>query len=436
MFNNMLKAVRQGYKLIGHDIIINKRPHSKYWQAMIYISDAKRYKVISTQTEDMNEAIIFAIKKQGEIETSVKNGAAPFAKTFDMVALEWYQSREKQVKRGDKSTGTLNIYRNITHNHLIPFFKGRPINQLGKSDTERYIDAILAKETVKSKAVFGHHKTTFGLIMRYAQENGHYKRLVIPDMSIPKYNVNVGDTESRAPFTDEEIDMISANYDRFIESLKNDAELYEAKCMKAWAEFMIHTGCRPHDFSHFRWSDIAVVSNDKIVFKFSDIPKGMLLTALTTLSLSVIQLTSHSSNKLAHLQVRLRGKNAKRTASVDQQYIPTLLWWIKESVHKDIDGLVFASRGGKGPVSGSRIFKKYLLFCGIYPDIRDPDDPDKMAVRVPYSLRHTFITRKLVEGKTPFDISEQVGNTVEEIQRTYSHMLPGHLYKKIFSDNQ
>jgi integrase len=50
-----------------------------------------------------------------------------------------------------------------------------------------------------------------------------------------------------------------------------------------------------------------------------------------------------------------------------------------------------------------------------------------LAHRPPYALRHTFATFAIAAGIGLFELSRLMGTSVEQIDRTYGHLLPDSL---------
>ena len=44
--------------------------------------------------------------------------------------------------------------------------------------------------------------------------------------------------------------------------------------------------------------------------------------------------------------------------------------------------------------------------------------------RTPYSLRHTFASFAIAAGIATFEIARMMGTSVEQIEKTYGHLLP------------
>lgn len=429
---DLLRPIRSGYKVAGKDIVLAKRPDSKYWQIRVYIKETKRYKSFSSQTEDANEALVIAFEKKAKIDLDIERGIVPFAATFKKVTELWMRQTEELAKNGTKSKHTFSIYKSIAKIHLIPFFgkvlisrmKSEFINSY-KNESGLVYGTYLPAQS-KARKVWSHHQVTLGLIMKFAQEKGFYKHVVIPKIEFPLFDEKEDEDDGGwARFQDHEIDIIMANFDQFIKSMKTDMQVYNAKNMKAWVTFMVHSGCRPHDLGKLKWMHVELRVDKRTVFRFSDYPKGVDPHPSSLIMRSgLIAGNIHVANERANVYVYLTGKKRKRSISIDVEYLETLMWWLTESKYQKPEDLVFAMYSGTWKRSAD-IFKEYLKFLGI-PD-KTSDGP-----RVPYSLRHTFITKKLIEGVMPWDIAEHCGNSVDQIQKTYRQMLPEELYDKIF----
>ncbi len=420
MLNSKLKQYRKGYKIIGTDIVIRKRPDVQNWEACIYIRAAKKYKVFSTHTQDIDEAIVFAISKETELKIMQKHGIEIFPTTFEKVASEWLVHLGKRVEQGSQSPTVLYQYKSILKNHMIPYFGQRGINDMKGDTIQDYITFIKGRG-IRSKGVYNHHSVTLSGVMKYAQQKGYYRKLAIPKLEIPKFILT--EVEERARFTDEEIETIlrPTNIDTYIEIANTAIKKYNRMVLKSMIHFMLATGCRTNDLQLVEWSDFEFRKGGKPVVKFVN----MTDEALENMGWDFDFYDHEDPNDILYLHVFLEGKKHPRWVPIEPSYIPHFLWWYRNSKHTKANDLVFAAHNGKWCENTSTWFKEYITILEI------PDKVDD-GVRTPYSLRHTFITKKLVEGVGPFDIAVQCGTSVQQIQKTYCHMLPEELYCKIF----
>ena len=423
MLAENLKPIKGGFKIEGKGILIRKRPGTKNWEVCIWVGDEKRYKIISSGTDNQNEAIAFALKKQGLMEYQKELGIEIFPISFKKIAGEWLEQFRKREKNGNESGNMLRVYEAALRLHLIPFFGDVSINKIKREQVEPYITYMIDND-MASESSFGNHNAAFKGVLKYAMERGIYKHVVIPDIERPKYREI--DKETRARFTDWEIDRITENLDRYLELETSPAMSYNRKILAAIIHFMLATGCRPHDLGLVKWSDCELRKNEETVHKFRD--KHEIVGVLSKLSYYQFESAqSEAKNKKddIFLHIYLRGKNRKRWVPIDPEYIPHFMWWLKTAKFTSPDDLIFAGNNGKYSLASSVWLKRYLEFLEI------PSKTDD-GVRVPYSFRHTFITRKLVEGAEPLGVAKQCGTSIWHIENTYSHMLPQELYRKIF----
>ena len=417
MLSDKLIARANGCKIKGTNITIKKRPDVRNWEVRLYYKTEQKYVVVSSHTEALDDAIIFALNYQSRLDFIQEQGVDIFNTTFTKVANEWLEYMRGREKGGSQSKNTMIVFEGIIKNHLIPYFGKMSINSINSKSIQPYVQHIL-ENGIKAKQTFAHHNMTLSKLLKYAQDKKYYKSVSIPKLEIPVYKLE--ETEPRTNFTDQEIEKILYNLDRYIEEASTEIGRYNRCSMAAWIHFMLCTGCRTNDLQFMKWGDIELRRDGVDVYKLnstSDISKSLRLTHLTGQMLL--------AKEKAYLHAYLIGKRHKRWVPVEDRYFDIFIWWMKISLHTNIDDLVFAAHNGKWYKSSSRWFKEYLEFLEI---------PDRVegGIRVPYSLRHTFITKKLAEGANVFDIANQCGTSVSEIKGTYCHMLPDDLYRRIF----
>jgi len=119
---------------------------------------------------------------------------------------------------------------------------------------------------------------------------------------------------------------------------------------------------------------------------------------------------------LARIQIQKETKTGERLC-ISQPKLKPILNELKalRAEEPDTDeGRAFLFRRGWDPAHTIRnLFKE----CGV---LKGPDGQNRTA----YSLRHTYITDRLVNGVAPIDIARNCGTSIVQIQRHYDHVLP------------
>ena len=223
MLSSRLLPRKQGYKIKGTNITIRKRPDVQNWEVSIYFPDEQKSVVNSTHTQDLDEAIMFGLNRKSQLNFMRQNGIDIFTITFERVANEWLAYLREREKSGSQSPHTLVILEGIAKNHLIPHFGKMGINSIKSETIQPYIQKLI-EGGIKSRVSFSHHNMALGKMLKYAQGRGLYKHNSIPALEIPTYKLK--DAEPRTLFTDDEIEIIKANLDRYIEEATTKAGRY------------------------------------------------------------------------------------------------------------------------------------------------------------------------------------------------------------------
>lgn len=418
----LTKPTAKGFKIIGTNIMVRKREGTKNWEVCIYFPKIRKYKIYSSHTDNFDEAVKFALEKQGELNFMTKHNIEIFKKSMGKVAEEWIAFISSDAESKYRKQNTTRVFRSVVKYHIEPFFRN---DSLGNITTERLRDyaAYMIAKKITAKTTVNYHNMAIRNILQWAKSKGWYKKDELPKLQLPEDAPDSGET--RASFSEHEVGLLVNNFDNYIEHFRGrklgakkiEQCIYNAKILKAFIFFMLGTGCRTNDIKLVKWSDIKQhfksdhsIVNDAPLPHIAHLMEGGDMKEYFTETI---------------LKAWLTGKGRERWAPISQQITHVLTWWWTESINNNDDDLIFAGRNGTFNSNYCKWFQDYLEFLEIPYETED-------GVRTPYSLRHTFITRRLAEGVSPFDLEHQCGTSVKHIQETYSHMIAPELYEKIF----
>lgn len=125
---------------------------------------------------------------------------------------------------------------------------------------------------------------------------------------------------------------------------------------------------------------------------------------------------SWTEEGLAKIQVQKETKTGERLC-ISLRGLATILEELKSlrAVESDTDeGRQWLFKRGW---DASHTIRKLLKECGL---LKGPDGNNRTA----YSLRHTHITDRLVNGVSHADIARNCGTSIVQIQRHYDHVIP------------
>lgn len=378
-----------------HDIdegfYIYLQRNSKVWLARFKI--AGKWISRTTKQRDKIKAIGSAIKVKAECEIKHEHGITIQTKAFKYVA-------ELAIKRMDESVpgtkGQISFvnYKLFLNRYHIPFFGRMHITSIDRAslmefDTWRIEESgrQLTKSTLKS------HNAA----MQKVFDEAVIRRWMVP-AQVPDLSAASGVPGARRDyFTPEEVTKIANGFDSWIQDSKSQRSKEIRQLLFYYFQVAVYTGLRPgSEMDNLLWSDIQVRDKDEIPHLLISVRKGK-----TTLHTGTRVVVAYQSIMEMILDMH--------ESSLD------------DDVPDNYDPLVFRLPDGSTTDQLGRNFTALLK------RLKLENGPG--GKRTLYSLRHTYITMKLLEGISPTVIAHQCGTSPEMIRLHYSH-LTAQMFKK------
>ena len=311
------------------------------------------------------------------MEGKVRRGETLKSPPFDKVVSEWvdetdfiFRGKSDQYKDGNIK---------ICENHLIPFYGKTPLDQITEDMMNNFISEKF-RENNYSNVTLRHFQTTMRKVLEFGRRKGYLNEL--PHIPKPPLTIN-----SRSDFSKEEW-----------------RRLYEF--MREWIK---HPNSRISRQRFYTQQYILILGN-------SGIRCG---TELRSLKWSDISTTKDILGD-ERVVVSVKGKTDRRdvVCNVGIERYFKRLWDFRT---KELGSppnkseCVLVNPNGKPIMSYKGSFNSLLDKVGLSLD-------DEGNRRTPYSIRHTYITMRLMEGVNVYQLSSNVGTSVEMIESYYGHL--------------
>jgi integrase len=350
-----------------------KRPK---WQARISVPNSTGYKVVSTKTDNLDQAKHFATNLYEELYFKVKAGGTLRSKTFKQVFEEWEKSLASSgpTRLGGSWTDTVARVRS----YALGYFGAKSISELTDRDFNDYWmwrRTNFAKKA-PSAATLKREKVCLMPVFRFAKSRGYIQET--PLLETPKFKAS-----RRSTFTDGEWRTFYSAARRWVEEGKTKATYRDRYIAQQYFLILANTGLRIGEVRNLRWSDLKSVSIDgkKQLKGWVNGKTGMREFAFQP----------GSDVYVKRLYDMREGELDKKPAG---------------------DDLVFCHRDGKSIQSFKSSFKSLMDFAKL-PIIRNG------ISRSIYSLRHFYATKRLESEVSPFLLAKQMGTSVEMLEKFY-----------------
>jgi integrase len=373
------------HDLMGGKCYVYKRsPDSKFWQAAAYVGD-RNYRV-STKMEGVTGALRFTEEwylelrgkhVRGELKKLVLANAE---KTFEQAA-EQFLREFPIITEGQRSKIYTDGHERRLRNYLIPFFGDKPLSQVTSGAIQDYrIDRIEKSKEKRGKAPARNtmHQEMVALRQTLKTALRHGWLTNLPDMSQP-YRSN-GKISHRAWFSPVEYRKLYMAAAERARHPKKERYRHGCEDLYDFIIFMANTGLRPDEEKRLQYRDVTIVKDRETGERI--------------------------------LEIEVRGKRGVGYCKSMPSAVAPFLRLRKRNKGQPTD-LIFPN-------------DQHVLFNNILEEEELKFDREGQR-RTAYSLRHTYICLRLMEGADIYQIAKNCRTSVEMIEKFYASHIKNQL---------
>jgi hypothetical protein len=359
------------HTLMGGKLHVYKRENSRYWQCSAYLGAKNRR--TSTKEESLSRAKDFAEDWYLELKGKHRRGEIRDEKNFKHAAEQFIREYEI-ITHGERNPKYVDTQRRRIEVHLIPFFGDMGLSEITPGQVQEYRIHRSEQGTEKygkPPARSSLHQEIVALrqTLKLAVRHGWLDRL--PDLSEP-YKAS-GKISHRAWFSPEEYKQLYQATRRRAKTPKRERWAWEAEQLHDYVLFMANTGLRPDEIKRLEHRDVEIVE---------DYDTGETILEIEVRGKRGIGYCKSTKGAVEPFR-RLRKRN--KPAPTDLVFPKT---------HRELFNTILEEEGLKYDRDGNR--------------------------RTAYSLRHTYICLRLMEGADIYQIAKNCRTSVEMIEKYYA----------------
>ena len=381
------------HTILGGKVHVYKRSNSSSWQCASYLAGKNRR--TTTKEDSLSKAKEFAEDWYLQLRGKLRSGELKSGKLF-RAAAELYLREFDIITQGRRSPTYARGQHARTNGHLIPFFGSMVLPEITAGTINEYRIHRLEKSNAMRGKPPAHNTThqeivTLRQIFKTALRHGwidHLPDLSEPYRSSPKIS-------HRAWFSPEEYKQLyEATRKRALDP-KQPRFLWEAEQLHDYVLFSANTGLRPDEAMRLQFRDVTVVEDEG---------SGQTILEIEVRGkrgVGYCKSTAGAVHPFERLKARTRpdggpGRSGSRTASM-------------------------ANGEWHEPGPTDLLFPKWPrgLFNAILEEEKLRSDRDGRP-RTAYSLRHTYICLRLLEGADIYQIAKNCRTSVEMIEKYYA----------------
>ncbi len=381
------------HTILGGKVHVYRRPNSSSWQCASYLAGKNRR--TTTKEDSLSKAKEVAEDWYLQLRGKLRDGELKSGKLF-REAGKLYLREFDIITQGERSPTYARGQHARTDSHLIPFFGNMVLPEITSGKVNEYRIRRLEESKAQRGKPLAHNTmhqeiVTLRQIFKTALRHGwidHLPDLSEPYRSSPKIS-------HRAWFSPEEYKQLyEATRKRALDP-KQPRFRWEAEQLHDYVLFATNTGLRPDEAMRLQFRDVMVVEDEG---------SGQTILEIEVRGkrgVGYCKSTAGAVHPFERLKARTRpdggpGRSGSRTASI-------------------------ANGEWHEPGPTDLLFPKWPrdLFNAILEEEKLRTDRDGRP-RTAYSLRHTYICLRLLEGADIYQIAKNCRTSVEMIEIYYA----------------
>jgi integrase len=394
--------------LLGGKVQIYQRGNSRFWQARASVGGKQRQ--FSTKQEGQELAARAAeswyFKLHGQAEAGVLNDRPTFRK-----AAEQFLKEYGVITEGERSAKWTESHAIRLRVHLLPFFGALPLDKVTPGKVQEYRVHRMTNYAAPNPNSKSQHKpkakpparstlhdevVTLRMVLKTAIRHGWLEHL--PDLT-PPYRTQ-GKITHRPWFSPEEYKQLYEAARTYAKEPFRSHLKWNAEQVYDFVLFMANTGLRPDEAFNLQHRDVTIAEGDG---------KQELLEIEVRGKRGVGHCKSMPGAVRVYQRLRARAKPVQAESRRERQHrrrtggdapVPSA------PEYPGATDLVF-------PGNHIKLFNNLLARTGLKLD-RDG------KARTAYSLRHTYICMRLMEGADIYQVAKNCRTSVEMIEKHYA----------------
>jgi integrase len=385
------------HTILGGKVYVYKRPNSSLWQCSTYFAGKLRRS--STKEESLSKAKEIAEDWYLQLRGKLRNGEIKTEKTF-REASEQYLREYDIITHGQRSKEYVEDQHGRSRLHLVPFFGKLGLSEVTPGKVQEYRihrhqEAMAKRGKPPARNTMHQEMVILRQTLKTAVRHGWLERL--PDLSEP-YRSSPK-ISHRAWFSPEEYKQLYEATRKRAHEPKQERYRWGSGQLHDYVLFGVNTGLRPDEAWGLQFRDVTIVEDEDPGKRILEIEvRGKRGVGYCKSMPGAVRPFERLKSRLRppHLDNEPGAENTNHNGATQK----------KEWRTPGPTDLIF-------PKWQRELFNTILEEEGLRLDREGRS-------RTAYSLRHTYICLRLMEGADIYQIAKNCRTSVEMIEKYYA----------------
>ncbi len=391
------------HTILGGKVHVYRRPNSSHWQCSSYLAGKNRRR--STKEDSLSKAKEIAEDWYLQLRGKLRSGEIKTEKTFADASAQFLREYEI-ITQGQRNKVYVEGQEWRSRVHLVPFFGAMGLSEITGGTVQEYRIHRLEKAMAKrgkppARNTIHQEIVTLRQTLKTAVRHGWLDHL--PDLSEP-YRAS-SKISHRAWFSPEEYKKLYEATRKRAHEPKRARYKFESEQLHDFVLFMANTGLRPDEAMRLQFRDVTIVEDDA---------SGQTILEIEVRGKRGVGYCKSMSGAVRPFE-RLKVRNVARAVQQAAKLSRDPGDAKEEAVRTP------ALKNKREPNPTDLLFPKYprQLFKTILAEEGLKVDREGRP-RTAYSLRHTYICLRLMEGADIYQIAKNCRTSVEMIEKYYA----------------
>jgi integrase len=386
----MPKLAPNTVTLLDGEVRLFRRNNSRAWQATFKLGG--RWVRITTKQKILADAKERARELYYEYRAREKNGLPIISKRFADVAKVVISEMDRQLEAG-VGKRSFRDYKIVLEKYLIPYFGDKFITSINYEELQKFAKWRADKMGREPKAsTLNTHNSALNRVFDEAVAHGYINRTHVPVL------INKGrDSERRPDFRRDEYAKMIRALPSWIDAGRKGKSRDMRYLLRDYILVLANTGIRHGtEAENLRWKHVHLFEEGGRTY-----------------------LEMHLNGKTGERDIICRANTIAFLKRIQSRCPDIANMSFEALLKKQVDEPVFRLPDGTVTENLRQPFKKLMEHTGLLKCPRTGQS------RTLYSLRHTYATFALLnDGMDVHTLAIQMGNSIQMIERHYSHLTP------------